>query len=201
MTKHLALTGNVGSGKSTVAKLLAEKGAVIIDADILAREAIELGTTGFDAVVDEFGQSILDENGNIDRAALRRRVFNDPEERSALNAIVHPRVGILREQHLQRAIASGARVIVSDIPLLFEVGLEHAFDGVIFVDASEDVRLQRLLVTRDLTEPEVRAIMAAQWPSERKRKLATWVIDNNGSRDQLAAQVDSMWNSITSLTE
>ncbi len=193
---HLGLTGNIASGKSAVAALLAAHGATIIDADILAREAVARGTPGYAAVLAHFGPTVLAADESLDRAALRRQVFANPAERAALSAIVHPAVGRLRDARLADARARGDRVVISDVPLLFEVGLEHAFDGVIVVDAPAALRLARLMRDRELPEPEAQAMMDAQWPAERKRAFATWVIDNDGSRDQLAARVEEVWRSI-----
>ena len=193
---QVALTGNIASGKSAVAELLRAKGATIIDADVLARRAMEPGSPGFDAVVDRFGESVLTPDGALDRARLRHRVFNNAAERDALNSIVHPIVAELRDLELQDARDRGDAVVISDIPLLFEVGLHHAFEAVILVDASEATRLERLVRNRGLAEDEARAMIAAQMPSDQKRPLATWVIDNDGSRDQLAGQVDALWSSI-----
>ena len=193
---QVALTGNIASGKSAVAELLRAKGATIIDADVLARRAMEPGSPGFDAVVDRFGESVLTPDGALDRARLRHRVFNNAAERDALNSIVHPIVAELRDLDLQDARDRGDAVVISDLPLLFEVGLHHAFEAVILVDASESTRLERHVRNRGLTEDEARAMIAAQMPSDQKRPLATWVIDNDGSRDQLAGQVDALWSSI-----
>lgn len=190
---HLALTGNIASGKSTVAALLAAHGATVIDADRLAREAVAPGTPGLAAVVDHFGPGVLAPDGTLDRATLRRRVFHDPAARQALNAIVHPAVARLREARAAEAARAGAAVIISEIPLLFEVGLEHAFDGVILVDAPAAVRLARLVRERGLPPAEAQAMIDAQWPAERKRAGATWVIDNDGPPAQLPERVAALW--------
>jgi len=194
--RHFGLTGNIASGKSAVASLLAGLGATVIDADVLAREAVAPGTEGFARVVAHFGAEILNADGTIDRTALRRRVFSDAREREALNAIVHPAVGHLRDARLADARARHAEIVVSDIPLLFEVGLEHAFDGIILVDAPAALRLARLVRERRLSEADGQSIMNAQWPSERKRSGATWVIDNDGSREQLAVRVADVWQAL-----
>lgn len=193
---HLALTGNIASGKSTVAALLAAHGATIIDADLLAREAVAPGSAGLDAVVERFGSRVLLADGTLDRAALRQIVFHDPALREALNAIVHPAVRRLRDAAVHAAEARGDRVIISDIPLLFEVGLEHAFDGVIVVDAPPAERLARMVRDRGLSAADAQAMIDAQWPSDRKRAGATWVIENDGTREGLAAQVEALWRSI-----
>lgn len=196
---QLALTGNIASGKSTVASLLAAHGATIIDADLLAREAVLPGTTALHAIVDRFGPTVLQADGTLDRPALRQRVFRDPVARDALNAIVHPAVSRLRDAQLADAKRRGDAVVISDIPLLFEVGLEHAFDGVILVDAPEAERLERLTRDRGLSRVEAQAMIDAQWPSARKRADATWIIDNDGPREQLPIRVAELWQTIQAL--
>jgi dephospho-CoA kinase len=196
---HVGLTGNIASGKSTVARQLADLGATIIDADRLAREAVAPGTDGFDAVVDRFGAGVVSADGTIDRAALRRLVFGDPAARTALNAIVHPAVGRLRDARFAEAVQRGDAIVISDIPLLFEVGLEHAFDGVILVDAPVSVRRERLLRDRGLSGGDADAMMGAQWDSDRKRAGATWVIDNDGTVEQLHQRVAELWRTLSHL--
>lgn len=198
---HLGLTGNIASGKSTVTRQLASLGATIIDADVLARAAIAPGTPGFDEVVETFGEGFVDANGAIDRAALRQRVFHDAQAREALNAIVHPAVRRLRDAEYAAAVSRGDRIIISDVPLLFEVGLDQAFDGIILVDAPPSVRRDRLVRDRGLSPTDADAMIAAQWPSERKRAGSTWVIDNDGSREQLHARVAALWDTLCTLAE
>jgi len=196
---HIGLTGNIASGKSTVAALLVEHGATLIDADVLARTAVEPGTVALDAVRDHFGEHVLNPDGTLNRAALRLVVFHDAPARAALNQIVHPAVRVLRDQALAEARARGDRIIVSDIPLLFETGLEHSVDAVIFVDAPEELRLQRLLQHRALSEADARAMMNAQWPASEKRARATFVVDNDGSVEQLANRVSDLWAQLLTL--
>lgn len=179
--------------------MLAGLGATVIDADLLAREALAPGTDGYTRVVAHFGPEIVGADGTIDRRALRKRVFSDPLEREVLNAIVHPAVGRLRDARLAESRARHDKVVISDIPLLFEVGLEHAFDGVILVDAPPSLRLARLVRDRNLSAAEAQAMIDAQWPSERKRAGSTWVIDNDGSREQLAVRVADLWHAIQSM--
>ncbi len=198
--RHIGLTGNIASGKSAVSALLASFGATVIDADLLAREAVAAGTTENAHIVEHFGEAILLPDGTLDRAALRRRVFTNPQDRNVLNAIVHPAVSRLRDARLAEARARRDAVVVSDIPLLFEVGLEHAFDGIILVDAPVALRLSRLMRDRHLSEIEAQAMIDAQWPADRKRQGATWVIDNDGSRDQLAVRAAEVWHAIQSTT-
>ena len=196
---HLALTGNIAAGKSTVAAMLAAHGATIIDADVLSREAVAPGTAGLDAVVERFGAQVLAADGTLDRAALRARVFNDAVARDALNAIVHPAVRRLRDEAVRAAGERGDRIVISDIPLLFEVGLEHAFDGIILVDAPEAMRRERMVRDRGLTDAVAQAMIDAQWPSDRKRAGATWIVENDGSHEALAARVEAVWRDVEAL--
>ena len=196
---HLALTGNIAAGKSTVAAMLAAHGATIIDADVLSREAVAPGTAGLDAVVERFGAQVLAADGTLDRAALRARVFNDAVARDALNAIVHPAVRRLRDEAVRAAGERGDRIVISDIPLLFEVGLEHAFDGVILVDAPEAMRRERMVRDRWLSDAVAQAMIDAQWRSDRKRAGSTWIVENDGSREALAARVEAVWRDVEAL--
>ncbi len=198
---HLGLTGNIASGKSTVAHQLELLGATVIDADLLAREAVAPDTRGFAAVVAQFGPEMIAPDGTLDRPRLRRRVFQDADARDALNAIVHPEVGRLRDARFAAAQMRGDRIVISDIPLLFEVGLEHAFDGVILVDAPVALRRERLIGDRGLSPADADAMIAAQWSSEKKRAGATWVIDNDGSRAQLQARVAALWDTLRDLAD
>ncbi|MBC8087228.1 MAG: dephospho-CoA kinase [Phycisphaerae bacterium] len=198
---HVGLTGNIASGKSTVSSLLAARGASIIDADVLARRVVEPGTAGLAAIREYFGNRVIMPDGQLDREALRRVVFSNPVARDTLNQIVHPRVAALRDEELQRARDRGERVVISDIPLLFETGLEHAFEAIVFVDAPQEVRLGRLMQNRSLPEADARAMMSAQWPSAEKRARSTFVVDNSGSLDALAPQVDELWESLQTLAD
>lgn len=186
---RIGLSGGVGSGKSTVAALLAERGAVVIDADRIAREVVEPGTPGFDAVVDRFGPDVVTD-GRLDRPALAKIVFSDDEARAALNAIVHPLVGE-RTAELMAAAPPDA-VLVYDVPLLVESELAGGFDVVVIVLADEDVRLRRL-AGRGMPEDDARARMAKQATDDQRRAVADEIITNNGSRDALADQVDAVW--------
>ena len=197
----VALTGNIASGKSTVARMLAARGATLVDADVLAREAVRVGTPAYDAIVDRWGADVLAPDGVLDRAALRERVFADPDELEALNAIVHPEVGRLRDERVAEARARGARVVVCDIPLLFERNLADDFDVVILVDAPRPVRLERLVRDRSLRETEAMAMIAAQMPAELKRARADFVIDNVGTTYELEREVDRVWREVGQLAE
>ena len=186
---RVGLTGGVGSGKSTVAALFAEHGAVVIDADALAREVVEPGTPGFDAVVARFGDEVVGPDGSLDRAALAAQVFNDDAKRADLNAIVHPLVG---RRMLELAEAAGDDVVVYDVPLLVENDLAAGFDFVVVVLADPDVRLARL-AERGMAEADARARMAVQATDEQRRAVADAVIENDGTRAELAARVDAVW--------
>jgi dephospho-CoA kinase len=192
----VGLTGNIASGKSTVARRLAERGATLVDADVLAREAVRPGTPGLDAIVARWGRAVLAPDGSLDRAALRARVFHDPFELEALNGIVHPAVGQRRDAEVAAARARGDRVVVCDIPLLFERDLAGEFDVVVLVDAPRDVRLARLVGDRGLAEDEAAAMIAAQMPAELKRARADVVLENAGTREALDAHADALWDEL-----
>jgi dephospho-CoA kinase len=189
----VGLTGNIASGKSTVARLLAERGALIIDADILARRAVEPGTRALRTIVERWGERMLLDDGTLDRAALREIVFDHPEELEALNAIVHPEVARLREEELAAARAQGAQLVVSDIPLLFERQLTDLFDFIVLVDAPRSMRLERLVSDRGLSHDEAMKMIAAQMPAELKRARADFVIENDADIPSLIRQVDELW--------
>ena len=192
----IGLTGNIASGKSTVARLLVERGAVLVDADRLAREVVRPGTPALARIVERFGEGVLAPDGTLDRAELRGHVFADRVELEALNAIVHPEVERLREQRVAQAKAAGARVVVCDIPLLFEKHLAERFDAIVLVDAPRPVRLERLVRDRGLHEAEAMDMIAAQMPAELKRARSDYVIDNTGTLADLARRVDDVWRAI-----
>jgi len=187
---RIGLTGGIGSGKSTVSRLLAERGAVIVDADVIAREVVEPGTPGLAAVVDAFGPGILAADGSLDRPALAAVVFADPEARRQLDAIVHP---LVRARATEVASAAPPdAVVVNDVPLLVETGQAGAYDLVLVVEADPETRVARL-VQRGLTAEDARARMAAQATDEQRCAVADVVLDNSGTEDELAAQVDRLW--------
>jgi dephospho-CoA kinase len=194
----VALTGNIASGKSTVAQRLAEHGAWLVDADVLAREVVAPGTPALQEIVERWGTALRRPDGSLDRGALRRIAFADESERLALNAIVHPRVEALRQQRVEQGRAAGAKIVVCDIPLLFESGRDRSdsFDAIILVTAPEPVRLARLTQTRALARDEAQRMIDAQMSEHEKRTRADIVIDNAGSRDALLAQVDALWDSL-----
>jgi dephospho-CoA kinase len=187
---RVGLTGGVGAGKSTVAALLAAHGAVVIDADAIAREVVEPGTPGFAAVVSAFGAEVVGPDGRLDRPRLAALVFADDAARARLNAIVHPLVG-QRMAELSAAAAPDA-IVVHDVPLLVENGLAGGFDRVVVVQADPAHRLARL-AARGMAEQDARERMAAQASDEQRRAVADELIVNDGSREDLAAQVDAVW--------
>ena len=192
----VGLTGSIGSGKSTVARLLGARGVPVIDADVLAREVTAPGSPALAAIVARWGPGVRTPNGALDRAALRRIVFASADERAALNAIVHPMVEARRNALLGAARARGDRVQVCDIPLLFEAGLADRMDTIVFVDAPREERLERLVRDRGLSAAEAAAMIDAQMPAEEKRARSDYVIDNNGSIDLLRTRVDDTWRAL-----
>ena len=197
----VGLTGNIGSGKSTVAQLLSERGATIIDADVLARRAVELGTPAFDMIVRRWGTSILSPNGHLERSSLRRIVFSDPTQLEELNKIVHPEVERLRVQLLDEARQRGDRITVCDIPLLFEKHMAPSFDRIVLVDAPRPLRLERLVRDRALRETEAMDMIAAQMPAELKRAGADYIIENDSTLNELERRVAGVWTQLTQEAE
>ena len=187
---RIGLTGGIGSGKSTVAALLAARGAVVVDADRIAREVVEPGTPGLAAVAEAFGEGVLAADGSLDRPALAAIVFTDPESRARLDGIVHP---LVRERSVELiAGAPSDAVLVNDVPLLVETGQAGTYDLVLVVEAELATRLTRL-VERGLTEEDARARIASQATDEQRRAVADVVVDNSGTREQLADQVIRFW--------
>ena len=197
----VGLTGNIGSGKSTVAQLFSERGATIIDADVLARRAVEVGTPAFKAIVERWGTSVLAADGAIDRAALRRVVFSDSQQLEQLNKIVHPAVERMRVALVEQARHRGDRVVVCDIPLLFEKKMTGKFDRIVLVDAPRPVRLERLVRDRGLRETEAMDMIVAQMPAELKRARADFIIDNDDTLAALDRQVADVWSSLQQAAE
>ncbi|NEB01548.1 dephospho-CoA kinase [Streptomyces sp. SID13726] len=187
----VGLTGGIGAGKSEVSKLLVEQGAVLIDADRIAREVVAPGTPGLAAVVEAFGEDVLAEDGGLDRPKLGSIVFADPDRLAVLNSIVHPLVGA-RSRELESAAAPDA-VVVHDVPLLAENSLAPLYDLVIVVDASPETQLDRLVRLRGMTEQDARARMAAQAAREKRLEIADVVIDNDVPLDELRQRVADVW--------
>jgi dephospho-CoA kinase len=187
---RIGLTGGIGSGKSTVAALLAERGALVVDADRIAREVVEPGTPGLDAVVAEFGDQVLAADGSLDRPALAAVVFADPAARARLDAVVHPLVRARAAEAL--AAAPRDAVVVQDVPLLVETGQVGSYDLVLVVQTDVEERVRRL-VGRGLTAEDARARIASQASDEERAAVADVVLSNDDGRDELAAQVDRFW--------
>jgi dephospho-CoA kinase len=192
---RIGLTGGIGSGKTTVTDLLASWGAVIVDSDLLARDVVARGTEGLAAVVAEFGPEMLLPDGELDRQRLAAAVFADPEARTRLNAIVHPRVRE-RAAALVRAAPPGS-IVVQAIPLLVEVGPVDEFDLVVVVDVDPEVAVQRLVAARGMTDADARARIAAQAGRAQRLAAADVVLDNSGSPAELADQVAGLWRRLT----
>jgi dephospho-CoA kinase len=187
----VGLTGGIGSGKSTVARMLSGRGAVVLDADVLARDAVEPGAPGFEAVRARFGEAVVAPDGSLDRRALASIVFSDDDARADLEAIVHPLV----RRGIAEAVAAHAdtdEVVVVDSPLLIETGAHEGFPVVMLVTAPTETRVARL-VARGMSEHDVRARIAAQMPLADKLAHADVVIDNEGAEADLEAQVDRLW--------
>ncbi|MEU6510521.1 MULTISPECIES: dephospho-CoA kinase [unclassified Streptomyces] len=191
---RVGLTGGIGAGKSEVSRLLVEHGAVLIDADRIAREVVAPGTPGLAAVVEAFGTDVLAADGSLDRPRLGSIVFADPEKLAVLNSIVHPLVGV-RSRELEEAAAADA-VVIHDVPLLTENGLAPRYDLVIVVDASPETQLDRLTRLRGMTEEDARARMAAQATRAQRREIADIVIDNDVPLDTLHKRVAQVWDEL-----
>jgi len=194
----VGLTGGIASGKSTVASLLGDRGAVIIDADVLAREVVAPGTELLERVAERFGRSVIAADGSLDRPALGRIVFGDPDARRDLEGLIHPAVR-QRAAELERAAAPGS-IVVHVIPLLVETGQADRFDIVVVVDADEAVQLRRIGTRDGLDETAAKARIAAQATREARLAAAHVVIDNSGGPDDLVRQVDRLWRRLTDPT-
>ena len=186
--RRYALTGGIGSGKSTIASLFVEQGAFLVDADAISRSLMEPGEA-------EFGEHLLDEDGRLNRPALARIVFNDEQARLRLNAIVHPAIREHAAQLVEQAQSEPgfSGVVLEDIPLLVETGDPSAFEGVVVVRTPLATRLQRLVSSRGMSEEDARARIAAQATDEQREAIATWIIDNGGSLEETAEQVRTVW--------
>jgi dephospho-CoA kinase len=191
---HVGLTGGIASGKSAVSQRLAEHGAVIIDADQLAREVVDVGTEGFAQIVGEFGEGVVAEDNSLDRAALGQMVFDDETARARLNAIVHPKV---REAAAQRRQAAPeGSVVVEDIPLLVETGQQDRFDVLVVVQAPEAERLRRMSEDRGMDRHEAELRISAQTTDQQRAAAADVVLDNSGTLEELYAQTDRLWDEL-----
>ena len=197
----VALTGGIAAGKSTVAKMLADCGATIVDADVLAREAVAAGSPGLAAVVREFGAQILTADGLLDRAALGRIIFDDEGARRRLEAIVHPEVARLSAEAFAAAAEKNpGGIIIYDVPLLVEAGRKAEFDAVIVVEASDDLRLRRLMTERGLTQQEAASRVAAQATNEQRRAVADFVVSTEISLDETRREVGIVYQKLLALS-
>jgi dephospho-CoA kinase len=188
---EIGLTGGIGSGKSSAARRFAELGALVIDADQVAREVVEPGTEGLAAVVAEFGEQLLDAAGRLDRPALAKVVFGDDAKRTRLNEILHPRIRARAAERI--AAAPEGTIVVQDVPLLAETGQAGWYDLVVVVEAPPELRVQRLARDRGMPAEQARARMAAQATDEQRRAIADVVLVNDGTPEQLREQVDRVW--------
>jgi dephospho-CoA kinase len=191
---YLGLSGGIGSGKSTVAKILSDSGAVVIDADVIAREVLLPGNAGYTSAIAAFGTGILDADGNIDRKRLAKRVFENPIELAKLEAIVHPAV-IARVAAIRASVPESA-VVVYDTPLMFEKQLQGQFDKILMVVSDKELRRTRL-VERGLELGDIEARMANQATDEQRISIADFVIENNGTHEQLQQHVAKVWYQIS----
>ena len=194
----IGLTGGIASGKSTVSRALRALGAEVLDADVLAREVVEPGTPGLAAVAARF-PGVVGADGRLDRAALGARVFADPAERAALNALLHPRIAEAFLARTAELAARGVDTVVYDAPLLVENRLHERMDGVVLVWVPRDVQKARLMARDGLDAAAAEARLAAQLPLDDKRRFATWLVDNSGSEDATRARVEQVWRAIREL--
>lgn len=191
---NIGLTGGIATGKSTVARMLADKGAAIIDLDRIAREVVEPGQPTLARIAERFGQAVLQPNGSLDRKRLGAVVFADAAERKALEAIIHPAIrAVMKEQMAEYAAREPDRPVVVDVPLLFESGLAHNFDRVMVVYVPRELQKSRLLERDGLTDEEAERRLSAQMPIEDKKRQADILIDNSGNEAHTAEQVDRFW--------
>jgi dephospho-CoA kinase len=192
----VGLTGGIGSGKSTVSRMLEERGAVVFDADALARAAVEPGTLGYDAVVARFGAGVVRPGGELDRGAIGALVFADDGARRDLEAIVHPEVRRLLAEGVD-AHRGSDRVVVFSAPLLVETGQHEAFEVLVLVSAPVELQLKRLLRERGMSEEQARARIAAQASLEEKAAVADVIVDNDGPLEELEQQIDRLWDELS----
>jgi dephospho-CoA kinase len=194
----VGLTGGIGTGKSTVARMLEKRGAVVFDADVLARQAVAPGTPGFDKVVERFGPNVLAPGGGLDRDALASIVFSDPAARRDLEGIVHPEVRRMFAEGCEEYRDSD-RVVVLSAPLLVETGMHTAFDLLIVVSAPVATQIERLMRDRGMAERDVQARIAAQLPLEAKAEVADVLVDNEGTIEDLEGRVERVWRDLDAL--
>ena len=198
---QVAVTGGAGSGKSVVCDRFRALGAFVVDLDRLSKEAVEPGTPGFRQVVDRFGREVVGEDGGVNRKRLREIILSDPGARKDLEAIVHPKVRQRMHELMDQAEAAGARLLVAEVPLLFEAGLEQLFDRVVVVAAPEEIRIRRL-ARRDQVDPDqAAALVGVQMPESEKKKRADFVIENRGRPEDIIADVDRLFERLAAKPE
>jgi dephospho-CoA kinase len=189
----IALTGGPGSGKSTVARMFRDLGAEVIDADEVAHEVVAIGRPAWEELRREFSDEYFQEDGSLDRVKMAELVFQDPEARRGLNAIVHPKVTREIARRLADLSARGVKLVMVEVPLLFEAGLEKHYDSVIVVDARENEQIERLTARDGRSRQEALGIIQAQWPLNAKKARADFVVDNRGSLENTRGQVKKLW--------
>ena len=190
--KKVGLTGGLGSGKSTVARMLADEGFPVVDADQIAREIMEPGSPVLAQVAEVFGEDLIDDTGALNRAELAKRAFSSTEQTEKLNALTHPAIRAESNRRFDEAEKAGARAVIYDMPLLVDLGLHHDMDMTVVVDVDVDERVRRLVDKRGLTEADARARIAQQVDDDTRRAAADIVVDNNGPLEALAAQVEKV---------
>lgn len=194
----IGLTGGIASGKSVVAARLAEHGAVVVDADRVAREVVEPGTPALAQIAQEFGSGVIASDGSLDRAALGALIFSSPEKRAILNAITHPAVAIRSKQLFDAAAAADpAAIVVYDVPLLVDAGRVEEFDMVVVVNASTETRVNRMIELRGMTRDEAMHRLNSQATNTERLAIADVVIDSNGTLDQTLEQADALWEKLS----
>lgn len=190
--KKVGLTGGIGSGKSTVARMLADEGFPVVDADQIAREIMEPGSPVLAQVAEVFGEDLIDDTGALNRAELAKRAFSSTEQTEKLNVLTHPAIRAESNRRFDEAEKAGARAVIYDMPLLVDLGLHHDMDMTVVVDVDVDERVRRLVDKRGLTEADARARIAQQVDDDTRRAAADIVVDNNGPLEALAAQVEKV---------
>ena len=197
---RVGLTGNVGAGKSTLVTLFAGWGATVIDTDVLAREVVAPGSPALAEIRERWGEDVIAEDGGLDRAALRARVFTDAEERHRLEGILHPAIQTRFRELVSEASLRDDRIVIGVVPLLYEIGMESEFDVVLLVDAPLSQRIERLVAKRGLSEGEARRVAAAQMPAEEKRARADFVLDNDADIPTLERRAWELWKELEKMS-